>query len=91
MKRLSIMSASAVVLALALLAAQPQVAQADPGVSAFCTANGDFGVTHGGCVSFFQNGNPTAFIADLCRNPAQQAAFGAKNHGQCVKAFKALF
>ena len=90
MKRLRIIGASAVVavvLAFGLLAAQPRAAQADPGAQAFCTAVGDFGATHGACVSFFQNGNITAFVADRCRDPAFRAFFGAKNHGQCVKVF----
>ena len=89
MKRLRIIGASAVVLAFGLLAAQP--AQAGPGVSAFCKSFNDFGLGHGGCVSLFTNDNPVAAIATLCRNPATQAAFGVTNHGQCVKAFKALF
>lgn len=66
-------------------------ASAAPNVSQFCTANGDFGVTHGGCVAAFTNGNLTPAIADFCRDPQVQQAVDAKNHGECVGTLKALF
>ena len=65
-------------------------AQAAPDVSQFCKAFGDFGSTHGACVSYLQTGNLTAFIADICREDFVQQFFGATNHGQCVKIIKAL-
>lgn len=67
------------------------IASAAPDVSAVCAANQDFGTSHGGCVSFFQNGNLDAVIADLCKDANVQQIVGTDNHGQCVKAVKALF
>lgn len=66
-------------------------ASAAPGVSQFCSDNGDFGVTHGGCVAAFGANNLTPAIADFCRDPQVQAAVTAKNHGECVTTLKELY
>lgn len=67
------------------------IASAAPDVSQVCSANGDFGTSHGGCVSYFETGNLTAAIANICQDPNVQQIVGTDNHGQCVKTLKALF
>lgn len=88
-KLLAAAGAIAAVVFLTLMAMAGTAAAAD--VSQFCTANGDFGVSHGGCVAAFTNGNLTPAIADFCRDPQVQAAVDAKNHGACVNTLKDLF
>ncbi len=65
-------------------------ASAAPGVSEFCTTYGDFGTTHGACVSYFETENLTAFVADLCKDPFWQSWTGTTNTGQCIKVLKPL-
>jgi hypothetical protein len=79
-----IVAASAAALALGLIGASG--ASADPNFSEFCSANGDFGLGHGACVSFFTSqGQSGALAESLC------AKFGDgffANHGQCVSSFR---
>ena len=83
-----------VLLVFGLVIAVPGAASADPGVSQFCTGAGDFGTTHGECVSivqgFVNNGNaePVAFCKLL-------KAIGLLdllnvNLGECVSFIRTL-
>lgn len=73
------------------LGLMPEVANADEGVSQYCTANDDFGFTHGACVAANQTRNFVPGVADLCRDEAVRALYGATSHGECVRIGIRLF
>lgn len=92
---MSSLMGTAVLLAI-LLGLCPAPAFADPGVSQICSAAGDFGFSHGACVSILEsNGQGGAFVASLCKELRQQRpeAFDAafKNIGTCVSSIKSQF
>jgi hypothetical protein len=66
------------------------MADADDNVSQLCKSIGDAGVTHGACVSLGQAANPTALISALCKLPGVPESLGTTNHGQCMKATRAM-
>jgi hypothetical protein len=79
-----IIAASAAALALGLIGASG--ASADPNFSEFCSANSDFGQSHGACVSFFTSeGRSGALAESLCKEFGD--GFFA-NHGQCVSSMR---
>jgi len=93
MKKLLIGAVSAVALSFAFTGP----ASALPGVSEFCTANGDFGVSHGRCVSIvqniFNNGNAEEVgICKLLKEVFPDAFDGDpwKNLGDCVSDLRHL-
>lgn len=65
-------------------------AHADDNASQICKDINAPGISHGACVALAQAGNPTPLISDLCDVPGFQAAVGADNKGQCIKAARAL-
>jgi hypothetical protein len=67
-------------------------AAAAPNASQFCTANGDFGVTHGECTSFFAGGNSLAVTNCKFIRDNFPAIFDAnwKNLGDCVSFMRHL-
>ena len=65
-------------------------AHAADNASQICTAAGNAGTTHGGCVSAAQAGNVTALLSDLCDQEGLQQATGTTNRGQCLKVLKAF-
>jgi len=62
-------------------------AHADDNVSQACTAAGNAGTTHGGCVAGAQ-GNVTPLLSDLCAQDTFQQATATTNRGQCLKVLK---
>ena len=90
MKKLLIGAVSAVALSLAFTGP----ASATPGASQFCTANGDFGVSHGECTSILENlfndGNATPVGVCKFIKVAFPGFFDAtwKNLGDCVSDFR---
>ena len=81
------LAAAAFILAAGGLGVGP--AHADDNASQVCSALGNAGTTHGGCVSLV-HGNPTALLSDLCGRDVVQQAAGTTNRGQCLKATRAL-
>jgi hypothetical protein len=63
---------------------------AEKTISLYCSDRGDLGLSHGGCVAYFTNGNTVPHDASICREPRWQEWTGARNAGQCVKALKDL-
>lgn len=55
-----------------------------------CTAAGNGGTTHGGCVSVAQAGNATALLSDLCAQHGLQQATATTNRGQCLKVLRSM-
>lgn len=82
------MAAAAFVLAAGGLGIGP--AHADDNASQLCTAAGNGGTTHGGCVSLARAGNPIPLLSDLCAQDGLQQATGTTNRGQCLKVLRAL-
>jgi hypothetical protein len=64
-------------------------AHADDNVSQACTAAGNAGTTHGGCVAT-AHGNITPVLSDLCAQDAVQQATATTNRGQCLKVLKSF-
>src|SRR5437660_3174014 len=73
---------------------------AGTGVSAFCTANDNFGFTHGGCVTIFLPVNDTsAFWTSTCAAKTYPAIihdqygnpYVVKNQGDCISTYNALY
>ena len=75
-----------------LFAVSPAAAgeQARETTSRFCSTYGDLGLSHGGCVAYFTNGNVVPHDTSICRDPALRKRIGARSVGQCVKALKDL-
>jgi hypothetical protein len=65
------------------------VAHADDNASQICTAAGNAGTTHGGCVAA-AHGNVTPLLSDVCELDALQLATGTTNRGQCLKVLKSF-
>jgi hypothetical protein len=87
----STLSAAALVVASLSLTATP--AFADPDLSQLCSQYGDFGLSHGACVSFVEsNGNSGAIFPSVCKEIQQQypVAFNTvfKNVGDCVSSLQ---
>ena len=88
-------------LAIGTLVATPQRASAHHLVpegqnpSQFCSENDDFGLRHGECTSLFASHSGSQ-VSRLCKNPTYVAFIETqtdeeiKNHGQCIKAARAL-
>jgi hypothetical protein len=64
-------------------------AHADDNVSQACTAAGNAGTSHGGCVAV-AHGNVTPLLSDICEQDALQQATGTKNRGQCLKVLRSF-
>ncbi len=54
-------------------------------ISEFCSQYNDLGLTHGGCVAYFETRNVVPHDASVCQDEGIRAMLGAANHGQCVK------
>ena len=64
-------------------------AHAADNVSQTCTAAGNAGTTHGGCVAL-AHGNVMPLLADACEQELLQQATGTTNRGQCLKVVKSF-
>lgn len=65
-------------------------AHADDNASQACTATGNGGLSHGGCVSLAQAENVTGVLNHLCAQDAVQQATGTTNRGQCLQALRSV-
>jgi hypothetical protein len=63
-------------------------AHADDNASQGCTATGNGGLSHGGCVSLAQAENFTGVLNFLCAQEAVQQGAGTTNRGQCLQALR---
>ncbi len=59
-------------------------------ISEFCRTYNDLGLTHGGCVAFFETNNIVPHDASICRMEEIQTLLGVTNHGQCMKKLREM-
>ena len=87
MKKFLLSAAGVGAMALAFgLSASPALAL---NVSDYCTANGDFGMTHGQCVGGIQKSVPQFCKDYLAADPAGfEALFGSTSLGACVSEIR---
>jgi hypothetical protein len=90
---MSTLGAAALVVFPLSLTATP--AFADPDISQLCSQNGDFGFSHGACVSLVNsNLHGSAIFPSLCKGLQQQdpVVFNVlfKNVGDCVSSLNGL-
>ncbi len=54
-------------------------------IAEFCSNYNDLGLTHGGCVAYFETRNVVPHDASVCQDEGIRRMLGVENHGQCVK------
>ena len=80
------LAALAVCLSLSVSLASGSGVSATSDVDLFCWRYGDFGMTHGACVSFFQGAaTNAAILASVCQRAEIRATLGVTTSGECIR------